>query len=132
MPDIRIEREHTLGLPRAREVAFRWAEEAERKLHLACVYEEGNTADLVTFSRSGVHGELLVTHDRFQLQARLGFLLGAFRNRIEAEIAKNLDAMLSHGNGHATARHAATSAQPVPTSAQPRASKASAAKAREA
>jgi putative polyhydroxyalkanoate system protein len=111
MPDIRIEREHTLGLSRAREVAFRWAEEAERKLDMACVYEEGKTADLVTFTRSGVNGELRVTHDRFELQARLGLLLGAFKDRIEAEIAKNLDALLQHGSGHATARHAATSAK---------------------
>jgi putative polyhydroxyalkanoate system protein len=113
MPDIRIEREHTLGLPRAREIAFRWAEEAERKLHMACVYEEGKTADLVTFTRSGVNGELRVTHDRFELQARLGFLLGAFKDRIEAEIAKNLDALLQHGPGHARARHAAKPARPA-------------------
>ena len=50
MPDIHIEREHTLGLPKARELAFRWAEEAEKRLDMACVYEEGKTSDLVTFT----------------------------------------------------------------------------------
>jgi molybdate transport repressor ModE-like protein len=61
---------------------------------MECTYEEGKTSDLVSFTRSGVNGELRVTKDRFELHARLGFLLGAFKDRIEAEIVKNLDALL--------------------------------------
>ncbi|HYF44448.1 MAG TPA: polyhydroxyalkanoic acid system family protein [Ramlibacter sp.] len=95
MPDIHIEREHNLGLAQARKLAFRWAETAEEKLDMECVYEEGKTSDLVTFTRSGVNGELRVTKDRFELQARLGFLLGAFKQRIETEIEKNLDELLA-------------------------------------
>jgi putative polyhydroxyalkanoate system protein len=98
MPDIHIEREHALGLAKARELAFRWAEQAEARLAMACVYEEGKTSDLVTFTRSGVNGELRITKDRFELHARLGFLLGAFRDRIESEITKNLDALLEQGD----------------------------------
>ena len=37
-----------------------------------------------------------MTKDRFELDARLGFLLGAFRDRIETEIVKNLDQLLAH------------------------------------
>ena len=95
MPDIHIEREHTLGLAQARKLAFRWAETAEEKLDMACTYEEGKTSDLVSFTRSGVNGELRVTPERFELHARLGFLLGAFKSRIEAEIVKNLDELLA-------------------------------------
>jgi putative polyhydroxyalkanoate system protein len=95
VPDIHIEREHSLGLAAARKLAFRWAEEAEERLGMECVYEEGRTGDLVTFTRTGVNGELKVTKDRFELDARLGVLLGAFRERIEAEIVKNLDALLA-------------------------------------
>jgi putative polyhydroxyalkanoate system protein len=95
VPDIHIEREHSLGLAQARKLAFRWAETAEEKLDMECVYEEGKTSDLVTFTRSGVNGELRVTKDRFELQARLGFLLGAFKQRIETEIEKNLDDLLA-------------------------------------
>jgi putative polyhydroxyalkanoate system protein len=95
MPDIRIEREHTLGLAQARKLAFKWAETAEEKLDMACTYEEGKAGDLVTFTRSGVNGELKVTKDRFELDARLGFLLGAFKDRIEREIVKNLDDLLA-------------------------------------
>ena len=33
--------------------------------------------------------------ERFELDARLGFLLGAFKDRIESEIVKNLDDLLA-------------------------------------
>ena len=101
MPDIHIERAHKLGLAKARELAFKWAETAEAKLEMDCTYEEGKTSDLVTFSRSGVNGELKVTGSKFQLEARLGFLLGAFKDRIEAEITKNLDELLANDDPHA-------------------------------
>jgi putative polyhydroxyalkanoate system protein len=92
--DIIISRDHKLGLAAARKLAFRWAETAEEKLGMACTYEEGKTADVVTFTRTGANGELKVTKDRFELHAKLGFLLGAFRERIESEIVKNLDLLL--------------------------------------
>ena len=95
MPDIHIQRDHSLGLPQARKLAFRWAELAEEKFDMACSYEEGRTSDLVSFSRSGVNGELKVTADGFELDARLGFLLGVFKERIETEIVKNLDELLA-------------------------------------
>lgn len=63
---------------------------------MQCTYEEGRTSDLVSFTRSGVKGELKVTRDRFVLDARLGFLIGAFRDRIETEIVRNLDKLLAH------------------------------------
>jgi putative polyhydroxyalkanoate system protein len=95
VPDIHIQRDHSLGLPEARKLAFRWAELAEEKFDMACSYEEGKTSDLVSFSRSGVNGELKVTGDMFELDARLGFLLGVFKDRIETEIVKNLDELLA-------------------------------------
>ena len=96
MHDIIISRDHQLGLAAARKLAFRWAEIAEEKLGMECIYEEGKTADRVSFKRAGAHGELKVTKDRFDLHAKLGFLLGAFRERIESEIVKNLDELLAH------------------------------------
>ena len=95
MPDIHITRDHSLGLPEARKLAFRWAETAEEKFDMECTYEEGKTSDLVSFTRAGVNGELKVTKDKFELDARLGFLLGAFKDRIETEIVKNLDLLLA-------------------------------------
>ena len=95
MADIHIEREHALGLHEARKIAFKWAEQAEEEFGMECSYEEGKTDDLVSFKRTGVHGTLAVTKDRFELDARLGFLLGAFRHTIEAEIVKNLDTLMA-------------------------------------
>jgi putative polyhydroxyalkanoate system protein len=95
MADIRIHREHALGLAKARDIAFTWAEDVEKKLDMSCTYEEGKTEDCVTFTRSGVNGTLVVTKDGFELHAKLGFLVGAFKDKIEAEISKNLDAILA-------------------------------------
>lgn len=95
MPDIHIQRDHALGLAGARKVAFQWAEQVEQEFDMSCTYEEGKARDEVCFSRSGVSGTLTVTKDRFELNARLGFLLGAFKDRIESEIVKNLDELLA-------------------------------------
>ncbi len=97
MPDIRIHRDHQLGLAKARKVAWDWAEKVEKKFDLACTVIEGETSDTVEFSRSGVNGRLIVTGDHFDLQAKLGFLLGAFAKTIEAEIQQNLDDLLKKG-----------------------------------
>jgi putative polyhydroxyalkanoate system protein len=95
MPDLKISRKHALGLPQARKVAYQWAEHAEQKLDMDCTYEEGKTADVVQFKRSGVEGTLNVTATGFDLHAKLGFLLGAFKGKIESEIEKNLDELLA-------------------------------------
>ncbi len=95
MADLYIVREHALGLAKARKIAFKWAEQAEAEFGLECVYAEGKTSDEVDFARAGVQGTLSVTKDRFELRAQLGFLVGAFKHRIEAEIVKNLDTLLA-------------------------------------
>ncbi|MBC5784473.1 polyhydroxyalkanoic acid system family protein [Ramlibacter sp. USB13] len=94
MADIRIVREHALGLEQARKLAWRWAEVAEKKLDMECTYEEGKTHDTVRFERPGASGELHVGKDKFQLHAKLGLLLGVFKGKIESEIVKNLDQLL--------------------------------------
>ena len=95
MPDIHIHRTHALGLTKARKVALRWAEDVEKTFDMECTILEGETSDTVEFTRMGVKGELIVAADHFELDAKLGFLLGAFSKTIEAEIEKNLDALLA-------------------------------------
>ena len=97
MANVHIVRKHALGLAEARKIAFQWAEQVEKDFGMACTYDEGSTQDDVAFTRSGVSGSLLVTKDKFELDARLGFLLGAFKDRIEGEIVKNLDVLLAGG-----------------------------------
>jgi putative polyhydroxyalkanoate system protein len=95
LADLHIFREHTLGLAKARKIAFKWAEQAESEFGMECTYAEGQVHDEVEFVRSGVKGTLQVTKDRFELKAHLGFLVGAFKHSIEAEIVKNLDTLLA-------------------------------------
>jgi putative polyhydroxyalkanoate system protein len=111
MPDIRIHRSHKLGLAKARKVAWAWAEEVERRFDMACTVVEGDFSDTVEFTRSGVNGTLVVAADHFDLDAKLGFLLGAFAKTIEAEIEKNLDTLL----GKAAAAAKATASRKTAT-----------------
>lgn len=112
MADIHIVREHALGLPHARKLAFRWAEVAEKKLDMECTYAEGVHSDIVRFRRPGAQGELKVSAHRFELTARLGLLLGVFKQQIESEVVKNLDQLLAHEDPlhafeHGLAKHEA-------------------------
>ena len=95
MADINITRQHGMRLADARKAAFKWAEQAEENFDMQCAYEEGKTSDVCRFTRSGVTGTLLVDKDSFELKAKLGFLLGAFKDKIESEIVKNLDALIA-------------------------------------
>ncbi|KPF57522.1 polyhydroxyalkanoic acid synthase, partial [beta proteobacterium AAP51] len=97
MADIHIHRDHSLGLAQARKIAWQWAEEVENKFDMECTVLEGETSDTVEFKRTGVSGRLIVAGDHFELDAKLGFLLGAFSKTIEGEITKNLDALLAAG-----------------------------------
>jgi len=97
MADIHIHRDHTLGLAKARKIAWKWAEEVESKFDMECTVIEGETSDTVEFRRTGVSGRLIVARAHFELDAKLGFLLGAFSKSIEGEITKNLDALLAAG-----------------------------------
>lgn len=111
MPDIAIHRTHHLGLKKARRIAWQWAEQVEAEFDMQCTVEEGKDEDLVRFERTGVTGSLRVTAEAFDLEARLGFLLGAFQKTIEAEIERNLDKLL----GSAGAKPAAKQASPRKT-----------------
>ncbi|MBI3155023.1 MAG: polyhydroxyalkanoic acid system family protein [Burkholderiales bacterium] len=126
MPDIRIHREHKLGLAEARKIAGEWACEVESRFGMACSTISGETSDTVEFTRSGVKGRLIVAADHFDLDAKLGFLLGAFSRTIETEIENNLDTLLaSHGNAKKTsaARTAPAKVQTAEAGKQPAAKK---------
>jgi putative polyhydroxyalkanoate system protein len=94
MPELKIERTHSLGLAKAREIAERWREQAEGEWGMACESERGETEDVMRMARSGVSGSLTVSASRFDLQLKLGFLLGAYADKIEQKIRQNLDELL--------------------------------------
>ena len=94
MPELKIEREHALGLAGARAVAERWREQAEQEWGMACVCEPGEATDRMRFERSAVSGELTLSESRFDLHLKLGFLLGVYSAKIEQKIKANLDELL--------------------------------------
>ena len=44
MAEIRIHRDHALGLKQAREIAWKWAEQVEQKFDMECTVLEGESA----------------------------------------------------------------------------------------
>jgi putative polyhydroxyalkanoate system protein len=95
MAEIHIEREHRMVLADARKTAALWVKQAEEKFDMRCTHVDGLESDQIRFTRSGVSGTLTVSHDKFEIDVHLGFLLGAFKDRIESEIQKNLDKLLA-------------------------------------
>jgi putative polyhydroxyalkanoate system protein len=95
MPTINLRRDHNLGIARARQLAAQWSKQVEKDFDMTCANAAGKTEDVVSFKRSGVDGRLVVAADRFELEAKLGLLLGAFTKTIQQQIENNLDALLS-------------------------------------
>lgn len=95
VPDILIERNHTLGLVAARQVARQWMQQAEQDYGMECSYVEGQASDQAAFTRAGIDGSVDVGADSFTLRATLGFLLGNFSAEIEQRLGRSLDALLA-------------------------------------
>ena len=108
MPTLTIHRDHSLGLAKARKMAWKWAEAVEEKFGVECTVIEGKDSDVVEFTRSGLEGKLLVTASAFDLTARLGLLLGVFGQRIESEIDAKLDELLGQEEAKVAAAKGAT------------------------
>ncbi len=94
MPELHIAREHSLGLKAARAAAQRWAEEATREWGMQCRTEPGAQQDTIHFERTGASGHLTVSGHQFELQLKLGFLLGPLAGQIEQQIRHSLDELL--------------------------------------
>lgn len=92
--DLHILRTHAHGFKKIRKIAFTWAELAEQEFGLSCTYQEGLTVDEVLFTRSGVKGRLLASHDTLEITVELSILLRGFKSTVESEIVKNLDSLL--------------------------------------
>lgn len=87
MSELVFKRKHKLGLKKAKAAAQQVADEMHREFDVQTSWE-GHT---LHFKRTGVEGRLVVTRDCVELEARLGFLLKAFRPRIEASIHNNFE-----------------------------------------
>lgn len=94
MAEIHILRTHALGTDAALQMARTWKEQAESAWGLRCITQEDKVPYQVAFDRPGVLGSLQVTADHFELRLTLGFLLSAYRGRIESELQRQLDSWL--------------------------------------
>lgn len=114
MPTLHITRQHNLSLVQARTIAQQWALDAESDFGLETVLELGanasnaaqaafadspQTVDRWNFKRTGVHGSLVTSAQSFELELHLGFLLGAFQDKIKQQIEQNLDQLLGPAKG---------------------------------
>jgi putative polyhydroxyalkanoate system protein len=55
--------------------------------------------DRWNFKRAGAHGSLATSSQSFELEMHLGFLLGAFQDKIKQQIEQNLDQLLGPAKG---------------------------------
>ena len=97
MPILKISRQHTLSLDQAQSMAQQWALDAERDFGMETVLDK--TTERWNFKRSGVHGSLVTSAQSFELELHLGFLLGAFQDKIKQQIEHNLDQLLGPAKG---------------------------------
>jgi putative polyhydroxyalkanoate system protein len=87
MSQIHLHRKHTIGLKKAKVAAQKVADDLAQEYGMTSEWE-GNA---LRFNRSGVEGVLRVSRDSVELDAKLGFLLSAFRHKIEEHINDNFD-----------------------------------------
>jgi putative polyhydroxyalkanoate system protein len=103
MPTLHITRQHTLSIDKARAIAQQWALDAERdfgmETSLVMGTDDYQTAERWNFKRTGVNGSLVTNAQSFELELHLGFLLGAFQDKIKQQIEQNLDQLLGPAKG---------------------------------
>jgi putative polyhydroxyalkanoate system protein len=87
--DIHIVRAHSMPLKKARAAADKFATELNDKFDLESSWQ----GDTLNFSRSGVSGTLELSATNVTIDAKLGFLLSAFKSTFEEHIERNLDTL---------------------------------------
>lgn len=95
MAEIHIQRTHTLGRDAAWQLAHDWQTQAEQDWGLRCTAQTQDDQQHIRFERPGLQGHLRVNDQAFELQLTLGFLLSAYRARIEGELRRRLDERLA-------------------------------------
>ncbi|MCR2746034.1 polyhydroxyalkanoic acid system family protein [Limnobacter parvus] len=91
MSDIHARKEHNMSLEEAKQTAQKLADQLQKEFQLDSQWQ-GNT---LNFTRSGVKGKLDVTDKDVTVDISLGFMLKAFKGKIQTEIDKNIDKMFA-------------------------------------
>jgi putative polyhydroxyalkanoate system protein len=86
MSKISIQQEHTLTLKKARAAAQKIADKLSEEYDMTSEWN----GDVLSFSRSGVHGTLAVAEGSAQLDIKLGMMMAMFAGPIEEEVSKKM------------------------------------------
>lgn len=87
MSQIDIRHSHSLSPARARQAVQEVADKLSERFEFQLRWE----GDVLHFSRGGVDGAIELLPKHLRVTARLGFLMSAFKGRIEEEIRRVLD-----------------------------------------
>ena len=87
MSKIHLRREHDLTPKAARRKVERVAEVLATKFDAACTWK----GDVLLVEHPSVNGKVTVGKNDVVVEARLGFLVSVFRDRIDAELVRILD-----------------------------------------
>ena len=87
MASIDNQHPHTLAPPRARQAVQEIADKLADRFGAECRWD----GDILDFTRSGIDGRIALLPGQVHVTAQLGFLLGAMKGPIEAEIRRVLD-----------------------------------------
>jgi putative polyhydroxyalkanoate system protein len=82
MPDIHVERSHSLGKEGALTAALKVAERMKEKAQV----NYRVVGDVIEFERSGAKGRLVIAQDKVTAEIKLGLLMKPMRGVIEKKI----------------------------------------------
>lgn len=88
MSKIHLRREHDLTPKAARERVNRMAKELGKKFEAECSWD----GDVLAIEHPNVNGTVTIGKNEIVVEATLGFLLALFRDRVDEELVRILDA----------------------------------------
>ena len=94
MSRIHLRRAHDLTPKAARQRVDRMAAELGKRFDAECEWE----GDVLAIRHPNVNGKVTVGKDEIQVEATLGFLLAMFRDRVDEELVRILDAQFPEPN----------------------------------
>lgn len=87
MASIRISREHTLGVAKAKKAVDKVAKKIKERFDINAEWDKHT----LKFARPGVTGEIVVSADEVKVSADISFLLLPIKGAIEEEIRRFLE-----------------------------------------
>lgn len=88
MSRIHLRRSHDLAPKAARKKVERMADALSKRFDAECTWK----GDVLSIEHSNVNGKVVVGEDEIVVEAKLGFLLAMFRDRVDEELVRILDA----------------------------------------